>query len=74
MPSGDVRAYFDGTAGKRGRQLYRSLFANDAPEGAEAWYDDLPNQKVHVDASRDKAAARRLVATTREKGEGGSYF
>lgn len=74
MPSGDVRAYFDGTAGAgRGRQLYRTLFADDAPDGAEAWFDDLPNRKVHVDVSRDKANARRLVATTRERGERGAW-
>ena len=63
-----VRDYFDGS--DRTSKLYRTLFADDAPEEAEEWYDNLPNRRAaQLDPQRERLVARRLVATTRLAGE-----
>ena len=68
LPSSDVRDYFDGS--DRTSKLYRTLFAEDAPEEVEEWYDNLPNRRAaQLDPQRERLVARRLVATTRLAGE-----
>ena len=68
LPSSDVRDYFDGS--DRTSKLYRTLFADDAPEEVEEWYDNLPNRRAaQLDPQRERLVARRLVATTRLAGE-----
>ena len=68
LPSSDVRDYFDGS--DRTSKLYRTLFAEDAPDEVEEWYDNLPNRRAaQLDPQRERLVARRLVATTRLAGE-----
>ena len=46
------------------------LFAEDAPDEVEEWYDNLPNRRAaQLDPQRERLVARRLVATTRLAGE-----